>query len=89
MTNDFWGFQSNLLVKMLGHKLDELKLQLECQTTGPQLVRSLISKGSSAKKQILSFSLKKYHMQKFMSTKNIWPLQPKKYTKNILLICKK
>ena len=88
MTNDFWGFQSNLLVKMLGHKLDELKLQLECQTTGPHLVRSLKSKGTSAK-IILSFSLKKYYMQKFMSAKNIRPLQQKKCMKNILLICKK
>ena len=76
MTNDFWGFQSNLLVKMLGHKLDELKLQLECQTTGPHLVRSLKSKGTSAK-IILSFSLKKYYMQKFMSTKILGPCNKK------------
>lgn len=55
MTNDFWGFQSNLLVKMLGHKLDELKLQLECQTTGPHIVRSLKSKGTSAKKNPVLF----------------------------------
>ena len=52
MTYDFWGFQSNLLVKMLGHKLDELKLQLKCQAT-------------------------KILCKKFMSTKNIRPLQQK------------
>ena len=63
MTNDFWGFQSNLLVKMLGHKLDELKLQLKCQTTGPHLVTSLKSKGTSAKKNPV-LSLKKYHIRK-------------------------
>ena len=41
MTNDFWGFQSNLLVKMLGHKLDELKLQLKCQATKISYAKNL------------------------------------------------
>ena len=42
MTSDFWGFQSNLLVKMLGHKLDELKCQAtkisNAKNLGPQKI---------------------------------------------------
>ena len=84
MTNDFWGFQSNLLVKMLGHKLDELKLQLECQTTGPHLVRSLKSKGTSAK-IILSFSLKNIICKNICPQKILGPYNNNKKHKKYLI----
>ena len=55
---------------MLGHKLDELKLQLKCQTTGPHLVTSLKSKGTSAKKNVCPFLEKIQGVSKILCRSN-------------------
>ena len=55
----------------MGHMLDEWKLQLKCQTTGPHLVTSLKSKGTSAQKNSCPFLEKILYAKKSMATKNI------------------